>query len=103
MKKSVETRGWLALGACLLIQGSALADDAEAPSSHADYLQKGPPRPPAEAFAACEGKADGDSCEVTFHGEAHAGTCVAPRAEELFCLPHDMPPPPRDGYRQPQR
>jgi hypothetical protein len=55
--------------------------------------------PPPEAFTACDGKADGDACSVTFHDNtAHAGTCEAPHHESdgkrLACRPNDLPPPP---------
>ena len=48
-----------------------------------------PPGPPPETFAACEGKAEGDSCSATFGGEAHAGTCHKGRGDRLHCRPKD--------------
>ncbi|MFT3924010.1 MAG: hypothetical protein QM778_15860 [Myxococcales bacterium] len=102
MSTKRRTLASLVMALPCLLQGLALAEAPEG-SSHADFLQKGPPRPPAEAFAACEGKADGDTCEVSFRGETHAGTCIAPKTDELFCMPNDMPPPPHGGEPPPRR
>jgi len=57
--------------------------------------------PPPEAFTACDAKAVGDACSVTFGDKDHAGTCVTPPAgapdARIVCLPKDMPPPPPGG------
>ena len=94
------------LHACLgaaTLSASALAAHASAqPSDPRDQSDKGPRRPPQEAFDACSGHAEGDSCEVTFHDETHAGTCIAHRDKELFCMPNDMPPPPAGGRPPPR-
>ena len=53
-----------------------------------------PPGPPPEAIEACEGRTEGDVCEVnTPHGRLE-GTCrIVP--EELFaCVPNGHRPPP---------
>jgi hypothetical protein len=91
-----------AAGLAALLGAANVRAEASAPRSHVDALQ-GPPRPPPEAFSACEGKAEGAACQVEFHGEVHAGTCVAPNQQELFCLPNDMPPPPPEGGPPPPK
>lgn len=62
----------------------------------------GPPRrPPAEAFAACTGHAEGDACTVTFGEHTIDGQCmkvpehIKEEAGKLFCRPHHRPPPSR--------
>lgn len=50
--------------------------------------------PPAFAFEACSGKAEGDDCSVQFHEETKQGSCLAFSDQRLFCMPDDMPPPP---------
>jgi hypothetical protein len=57
--------------------------------------RKHPRRPPPEAFSACEGKQEGAECQVSFRERTLEGVCRAPEKEELFCLPNDLPPPPR--------
>lgn len=60
-----------------------------------------PRPPPEEAFTACEGKAAGAECTVTFGGRSLTGTCLAPPPHvsetRLFCAPprpsNDGPPP----------
>lgn len=86
------------------VVGVAVAQDADQrPASHRDERGgPGPRRPPAEAFTACEGKAEGADCQVQLHDRTINGTCVAPSQDELFCMPNDMPPPPPDGQRPPQ-
>ena len=96
--------GALGLAALALdLIGVAAAQDAR-PASHVD--ERGGPgghrRPPAEAFNACDGKKEGAECQVQFRDRTLTGVCVAPNSEELFCMPNDMPPPPRDGERPPQ-
>jgi hypothetical protein len=52
-----------------------------------------PPPIPQEAFTACEGKAAGDACSVTFHEHTIEGTCAArPEGGALFCRPSGPPP-----------
>jgi hypothetical protein len=79
----------VALASVTAISAFAFADDDDHCKRH---------EPPPEAFAACDSKADGDVCSVTFHDSAHAGTCHAPEGKRLACLPNDMPhhPPPPD-------
>ena len=72
------------------------------PIAQAEASRRRPPRPPAEAFEAYQGKSEGSACEVDFHGDILDGVCIAPNDEELFCMPSDMPPPP-DGERPPER
>lgn len=67
------------------------------PRSHIDELEKGPPRPPAQAYAACNGKTVGDSCELTFRGKTLSGTCVTRDDPELMCMPNSMPAQPAES------
>ncbi|MBX3221462.1 MAG: hypothetical protein KF795_13150 [Labilithrix sp.] len=74
-----------------------------------------PPRhhgPPPEAFAACEAKAAGDACTVTFERESLSGTCAAEPAPphggsaqaddaRLVCRPDKMPERGGPGGRPP--
>jgi len=64
-----------------------------------------PHGPPPEAFAACQSKAAGDACTISFQEKTLAGTCTAPPAgapdARVFCLPKDMPPPPPGGPHGP--
>lgn len=62
----------------------------------ADDRPSGPPRPPEEAFTACDGKSAGASCTVSFtdrDGNARSltGTCLQPppgvSETRLFCAP----------------
>ncbi len=94
----------LCMSACIcLALGAALSARAENAESHRDRMPPRGRRPPPEAFAACEGKADGAECKVEFRGEVIEGVCIAPRSEDgLFCMPNDMPPPPPEG-REPGR
>jgi hypothetical protein len=48
--------------------------------------------PPAEAYAACASKAQGDTCSVQIHDHALSGLCAADADQKLFCAP-DRPPP----------
>ncbi|HEY4117745.1 MAG TPA: hypothetical protein VGM56_07820 [Byssovorax sp.] len=75
----------LLFGALVALGGAAMADGDGCPKGRHHG-------PPPEAFAACEGKADGDACSVTFRDDtAHAGTCQAPEGKQLACRPDDMP------------
>lgn len=62
-----------------------------------------PPRPPAEAFAACAAKTEGAACTVQPGGARKlAGECHAPPGRKLACIPAGGPrgpdgPPPGDG------
>jgi len=92
----------LTAGVCGAL-GFTFAVQAEGPESHRDRMPPRGRRPPPEAFAACEGKAEGSECKVEFHGDVMEGVCIAPRSEdEVFCMPNDMPPPPPEG-REPGR
>jgi hypothetical protein len=71
-----------------------LATSTGALASPSNY--RGPREPPPFAFEACSGKAEGDDCSVQFHDETEPGSCLAFLDQRLFCMPHDMPPPPRD-------
>ena len=52
-----------------------------------------PPPLPQEAFTACEGKASGDSCSVTFREHTMEGTCTSgPDGGKLHCRPSGPPP-----------
>lgn len=50
---------------------------------------------PAEFFAACEGKDEAATCEVSYDGKTMAGTCVLPPAESgekrRVCKPDKLP------------
>ena len=59
----------------------------------------GPPGhggPPQEAFAACSGKSQGDSCSVKFGDREMSGTCELPPPSasdsRLACKPSGPPP-----------
>jgi hypothetical protein len=59
-------------------------------SAHAQ--RRGVPR---EAVDACDGREDGDDCEVRLGGRDVAGTCMAPPDGELVCvLDRGAIPPP---------
>ncbi|HET9626282.1 MAG TPA: hypothetical protein VFP84_33195 [Kofleriaceae bacterium] len=59
---------------------------ADRPAGHPHHA------PPPEAFAACERRAAGDACTVTFGDHTITGTCAAPPdAQQLACRP-DHPP-----------
>jgi hypothetical protein len=95
------TMAWRAAGAMSVLAlgvGGAMAQDGDGRPAGRGGDRGGPPhrRPPPEAFSACEGKAEGTQCQVSFHDKTIDGVCVAPQQEELFCMPNDMPPPPRE-------
>jgi hypothetical protein len=54
--------------------------------------------PPAEALAACEGKAQSAVCSFSHDGRSLEGTCFSPSTDRpLACRPTGMPDhPPRD-------
>jgi hypothetical protein len=55
--------------------------------------QRGPPRPPREALAACQGKSAGASCSFSHDGRSREGTCFTPAADKpLACRPAGPPP-----------
>jgi len=85
--RTVKTAG-LAFGLALLaVAGRAVADP---PPHHG---------PPPQAFTACDGKAHGDACSVSFHGTDVSGTCDAPPGESrLACRPDHPPPPPPEAF-----
>lgn len=87
----------LGLAAGLLTVGSALFTS----EARADGRDGGPPRhgPPQEAIDACSGKAAGDACSVTMHGQAHEGTCRnGPDGQgTLACMPARPPGPPPEA------
>jgi hypothetical protein len=51
----------------------------------------GAPQPPAEAFAACQGRSESDSCSVSLPDRTVAGTCAASPDGTLFCRPARPP------------
>ncbi len=60
--------------------------------------------PPAEALAACQGKAAEASCSFSHEGRALTGTCFTPASDKpLACRPAGGPPgggnggPPQQG------
>jgi hypothetical protein len=76
-------------GTRILAAGSvALAITVVVSTASAD-----PPPLPQEAFTACEGKASGDACSVTFREHTMEGTCTAgPEGGKLHCRPSGPPP-----------
>jgi hypothetical protein len=72
-------------------QGSALAC---APAGMGPGSHHGPP---PESLAACQGQADGASCNFTIEGHALSGTCrTHPQSGTIACAPagmHQGPPP----------
>jgi len=52
---------------------------------------RGPPRPPREALAACEGAAVDAACAFDIDGHHVEGTCK-PVGEALACAPNNPPP-----------
>ena len=56
-----------------------------------------PPPLPSEAYAACDSKADGDTCTVHFHDRELRGTCaLSGNGGRLFCRPSGPPPGPHN-------
>ena len=55
--------------------------------------RNGPPmKPPQEAFDACNGKSNGDTCTVvTPRGDNISGTCRTPKGQQLVCVPDNAP------------
>jgi hypothetical protein len=53
--------------------------------------------PPKEAFDACAGSKEGDSCSVNIHGHDIAGTCATFGDLGLACRPSSPPPPPPEA------
>ena len=51
----------------------------------------GPPKPPAEALAACKSLSSGAACSFTAPHGAVTGTCWAPEGKPLACKPKDAP------------
>ncbi len=50
------------------------------------------PKPPKEAFEACEGLSEGQSCEVKIPGQTVSGTCrTMPGQQQRFCVPQGGP------------
>lgn len=105
MQRGTFKRALPALAAACLVHGwsgvSAAQDGNARPALQGEQRGGPPPqpqhprRPPPEAFSACEGKQEGADCSVTFRDKTIEGVCVAPDKEELFCMPNDMPEPPR--------
>lgn len=68
-------------------------------------LDRPHPGPPPEAFTACESKAVGDACSVTFDGNSVAGHCSSPPPgvsdTRISCRPDNLPDHPPGGHRAP--
>jgi hypothetical protein len=75
------------------------ANSAQQPSTD-QTIQQGQPggTPPAEAIAACSGKAEQDSCSFTDQNGDHTGVCKSAR-EQLACAPDRGP---QDSNGNPQ-
>jgi hypothetical protein len=62
------------------------------------YAQSGPPPggPPAEAYSACSGKSQGDTCTVKMRDREVTGSCENPPPnatnKSLACRPAGPPP-----------
>jgi hypothetical protein len=50
-----------------------------------------PPKPPAEALAACKTLSSGQECSFTAPHGPVKGTCWAPEGKPLACKPKDAP------------
>ena len=50
-----------------------------------------PPKPPAEALAACKTLSSGQECSFTAPQGSVKGTCWAPEGKPLACKPKDAP------------
>ena len=50
-----------------------------------------PPKPPAEALAACKTLSSGQECSFTTPQGTVKGTCWAPEGKPLACKPKDAP------------
>lgn len=62
-------------------------------SQQASAAGEGPPQPPPQAFAACDGKSSGAACSVKFGERSIEGTCTShPSEQRLFCMPSGPPP-----------
>ncbi len=87
MRQQSLLRSLLALSAVTTLLAVAVAAEAD------------PPAPPAEAYTACDSKAEGDACTVTIHEHTITGTCATlPKETKLHCRPSGPPPgpPPSD-------
>jgi len=87
MRQQSLLRSLLALSAVTALLAIAVAAEAD------------PPAPPAEAYTACDSKAEGDACTVTMHEHTITGTCATlPKETKLHCRPSGPPPgpPPSD-------
>jgi hypothetical protein len=84
MQPTRSSRITLTIGA--LLGAVAIAASARA--------AEGPPprhQPPPEAFTACQGKSESDSCSVSLPDRTVAGTCAASPEGTLFCRPARPP------------
>lgn len=63
--------------------------------SGAQAQPHGHPKPPPAAFTACEGLEAGADCTVTFRDRTIEGVCEKEDQDALFCMPNEMPEPPR--------
>ncbi|MCK9460062.1 MAG: hypothetical protein M0R80_10520 [Proteobacteria bacterium] len=83
-----------ALGACS--SASEPAGTAAAPGDMPEGVAPPPGQPPAEAFAACDGKGAGDACEVPLGEGKLTGECAAlpgdAGGEKLSCRVQGPPP-----------
>ena len=48
--------------------------------------------PPEAAYAACEGKSEGDACDFECRRGPVEGTCQVRRDDRLSCVPNDRGP-----------
>jgi len=82
----------------LFVSFAAVAVLVPVVSAQADSPPPGPPRsPPPEAFTACSGAKEGDSCTVSIHGHDIPGTCASFADRGLACRPDAPPPPPPEA------
>ena len=66
---------------------AAAADSAEPVAPGASGEHKGHHQLPPAAFDACQGKAVGDACTVTFHDKQFEARCAAAPDGRLACRP----------------
>lgn len=92
----------VSLAALACAAESSGSTDPQVASQQQPLAGEGPHRgPPPEAYAACEGKGEGDSCEVEFRDGKEPGTCARhPNdGDKLSCRPNRPPPGPPPGER----
>ena len=62
-----------------------------------------PPKPPAEALAACSASGQGQACSFSSPRGNVAGSCQAPQGKPLACRPKDAPAGPPAAAERPAK